>query len=57
MKHMVRGFVCLAFAAGVSFAASATTYRVTPDAAVGGNGQAWADDVAGRAAHLCEVEA
>lgn len=42
MKHMVRGFVCHAVAAGVSFAASATTYRVTPDAAVGGNGQAWA---------------
>ena len=57
MKHMVRGIVCLAVVAGVSFAASATTYRVTPDAAVGGNGQAWADDVAGRVAHLREVAA
>ena len=26
MKHMVRGFVCLAFAAGVAFAASAESY-------------------------------
>ncbi len=40
---------CLAFAAGVSFTASATTYRVTPEAAIGGNGQAWADDGAGNA--------
>ena len=40
---------CLAVAAGVSFTASAETYRVTPDAAVGGNGQAWADDGAGNA--------
>ena len=49
MKHMVRRLVCLAFAAGVSFTASAETYRVTPDAAGGGNGQAWADDGAGNA--------
>ena len=49
MKHMVRGFVCHAVAAGVSFAAFATTYHVTPDAAGGGNGQAWADDGAGNA--------
>ena len=40
---------CLAVAAGVSFAASAETYRVTPDAAGGGNGKAWADDGAGNA--------
>ena len=26
MKHMVRGFVCLAFAAGVAFAALAESY-------------------------------
>ena len=49
MKHMVRGIVCLAVVAGVSFTASATTYRVTPDATGGGNGQAWADDGAGNA--------
>ena len=29
-KHMVRGFVCLAFAAGVSFAASAALPEDTP---------------------------
>ena len=40
---------CCLIAAVAAFGAGAATYRVTPDAAGGGNGQAWADDGAGNA--------
>ena len=40
---------CCLVAAVAALGAGAATYRVTPDAAGGGNGQAWADDGAGNA--------
>ena len=41
MKHMVRGLFCLAFAAGVSFSASAEIYRAVADVVTEGDGLSW----------------